>query len=62
MTEFHSYSVGDRIEAKILQISKPSMSGARTFIELTRSLKHMEKLDGLDPDSPVITEADLKAD
>lgn len=59
MTEFHSYSVGDRIEAKILQISKPSMSGARTFVELTRSLNHME-YDGLDPESPVVTEADLK--
>jgi len=38
------------------------MSGARTFVELTRALKHMQKLDGLDPDCPVITEADLKAD
>lgn len=37
--------VGDRIEAKILSVKE---EGKRTWIELTRKEKHMEKMQGLD--------------
>jgi len=43
--EYKSFAVGDRIECKILLITKDS---DRMWIELTRNSKHMAKLKGLD--------------
>ena len=59
--EFNRFAVGDRIEAKILSVKE---EGKRTWIELTRREKHMEKMQGLDEEelSKLVTkEADLTA-
>ena len=38
--KFEQYTVGDKIEAKILKVTKEN---DRTWIELTRNAKHMSK-------------------
>jgi len=45
--DFNQYSVGDRIEAKILQVVYDKTHD-RTWIELTRREEHMQKVQGLD--------------
>lgn len=45
--EFNSYAVGDRIDVKVLKITEDEANN-RTWIELSRNQKHMQKLQGLD--------------
>lgn len=42
-TEFKSYAIGDRIDAKILKITQDTTQN-RTYIELTANPNHMQKL------------------
>lgn len=46
--KFEQYTVGDKIEAKILKVTQES---DRTWIELTRNPTHMSKAQGLDPET-----------
>ena len=45
--EFTTSTVGDRIDVKILKVTEDEANG-RTWVELTRNQKHMQKLVGLD--------------
>lgn len=47
--EFEQYTVGDKVEAKILKITKDESKG-RTWVELTRRKAHMNKTLGLNQD------------
>lgn len=47
--EFEQYTVGDKVEAKILKITKDEDKG-RTWVELTRKKAHMSKTLGLNQD------------
>jgi ribosomal protein S1 len=49
ISEFKSFAVNDRIECKILHIQKDKGTD-RTWIEMTRSEKHLVKHEGLDED------------
>ena len=58
--KFEQYTVGDKIEAKILKVTKEN---DRTWIELTRNAKHMSKAQGLDQetlDASPMKDSDLK--
>lgn len=46
--KFEQYTVGDKIEAKILKVTQEK---DRTWIELTRNATHMSKVQGLDPET-----------
>lgn len=47
--EFEQYTVGDKVEAKILKITKDEAKG-RTWVELTRRKAHLNKTLGLNQD------------
>lgn len=45
--EFEQYTVGDKVEAKILKVTQDEAKG-RTWVELTRNKAHMAMSQGLD--------------
>lgn len=45
--EFKAFNVGDSIECKVLSVEKDPKSD-RSWVELTRQSKHMQKPQGLD--------------
>ena len=47
--EFNQYTVGDKVEAKILKVTRDEGRG-RTWVELTRKKAHMNKTLGLNQD------------
>lgn len=58
--EFNSSTLGDRIDVKILKVTEDEANG-RTWIELTRNEKHMQKLQGLDKEQLDQTPLDIEA-
>ena len=47
LDEFNSSTLGNRIDVKILKVTEDK-ANVRTWIELTRKEKHMQKPHGLD--------------
>lgn len=47
--EFEQYNVGDKVEAKILKVSKDEAKN-RTWVDLTRKKAHLNKTLGLNQD------------
>jgi len=56
--EFKTFAVGDRVEAKILQVTAEA---TRNWIELTRRSAHMAKVSGLDEQTIASTPMSLES-